>query len=180
MATVFQFKPWSRLAGDAQKVGEEIERIREASGGTISPPSVVEAARAKESPLHRYFEWSDSEAAERYRQVQASHLLRSIVVVRTDGIEVKAPVRAFVSVQFAKSDVDEDEGTETAGSYTSISDAIRVVKYREQLMRDALRDLDAYRLRYQLLSDVSGWGKALEQARSWLAKALEASQKEAA
>jgi hypothetical protein len=177
--TVYRFKPWARLSGDPQQVGEEIERIRQDAGGTVSSRAVVEAARPDDAPLHRYFEWQDGDAAEKYREIQAAHLLRSIVVVETPGVEVTAPVRAFVSIREAKADVEEDVGGE-AGSYTAIADAIRVVKYREQMMKDALRDLDAYRMKYQLLSDLTGWGKALETARSWLSKALEESQKEAA
>lgn len=180
MPTVYRFKPWARLSGDAQAVGEAIEAIRENAGGTVSPPAVVDAARPAESPLHAYFEWSDGAAAEKYRRVQASHLLRSIVVVQAEDLDIKAPVRAFVSIQQAKADVDDEEGIDNAGSYTSIASAVRVVKYREQLMKDAIRDLDAYRLRYTLLSDVSKWGTALEEARRWLVRALEESQKEAA
>jgi hypothetical protein len=48
------------------------------------------------------------------------------------------------------------------------------------MMRDALRDLDAYRMRYQLLGDVVGWGSALEHARAELARVLEASKEQAA
>ena len=57
---------------------------------------------------------------------------------------------------------------------------MRIVRYREQMMRDALRDLDAYRMRYQLLGDVVGWGSALEHARAELARVLEASKEQAA
>lgn len=176
MPTVYKFKPWSRLSGDAQKVGEEIERIKEKAGGSVSSAALVDAARMADSVLHAYFEWADTKAAEEYRKVQAAHILRSIVVVKTDGIEVKTPVRAFVSVQAAAHD---DEGSaDDAGSYVSISDAVRIVSYREQMMKDALRDLDAYRMRYQLLSDLSGWGKALDSARKFLERAIQESQKE--
>lgn len=176
MATVYRFKPWSRLSGDAQKVGEEIERIKEDAGGSVSGAALVAAAKNKSSVLHGYFEWADGKAAQKYREVQASHLLRSIIVVQSEGIEVKSPVRAFVSVQAAAKEGEEPDGD--AGSYVSIADAVRIVSYREQMMKDALRDLDAYRMRYQLLSDLSGWGKALESARKFLERAILESQKE--
>lgn len=167
--TVYRFKPWSRLAGDAQVVGEAIETIRE-ENGTVGPALVVDSARPDGSPLHPYFEWNDGEAAEQYRRTQASHLLRSIVAVRTDGVELKAPTRAFVSIKSA----DEGDDEAPPATYTSISEAIRVVDYREQLMKDALRDLDAYRMKYQLLSDLSGWGNAVQTARDVLQRALDA------
>jgi hypothetical protein len=175
MSTVYRFKPWARLKGDPQKVGEEIERVRESSGGSLAPRNVVDAARPADALLHSYFDWSDASAGERYREMQASHLIRSIVVVQSDGIEVTAPVRAFVSIQESRADNDNPE---EAGSYTSISEAVRIVSYREQMMRDALRDLDAYRMKYQLLADISKWSASLEMARKWLQKALDASQEE--
>jgi hypothetical protein len=35
----------------------------------ISPESVVEAAKNKDSPLHDYFECNDEEAARKYREM---------------------------------------------------------------------------------------------------------------
>jgi len=181
MTTIYKFKPWARLSGDPQRVGEELERLRQIEG-TIAPEFVVDTARDSESVLHHFFNWDDSAAAEAFRVQQARHLLRSIVVVHAEGIEVKAPVRAFVAVRQAAEDAVEDGANEaTVGSYTSVAAAVRIVRYREQMMRDALRDLDAYRMRYQLLSDLSGWGAAIEAARAELARVIEASrQKDAA
>jgi len=176
MSTVYKFKPWARLKGDAQKVGEEIEALR-VDRGSVSPESVVERARDKESILHGYFEWDDGEAAAEYRRVQASHLLRSIIAVRVEGMEIKAPTRAFVSVRAV---AEESEDQDDPGTYTSIAEAVRVVDYRAQLMAGALRDLDAYRIKYQLLSDLTGWGAAITKARDVLQKAMDAAEKKAA
>jgi hypothetical protein len=169
--TNYAFKPWSRLTGDAQRVGEAIEDIRQ-QRGTISPAAVVEAARDQQSVLHPYFEWNDGTAANKYREQQAAHLLRSIVTVRTTGVELSSPARAFVSVRAAA----EESEDESPGTYTSLAEAMRVVTYRHQLMRDALRDLDAYRIKYQLLADIAGWAEALEIARRNLETNLAAAQ----
>lgn len=163
MKPCYQFKPWSRLKGDAQKVGEALEKLRN-DAGALSPQRIVEAARPSGSPLHDYFDWNDTSAAEKYREQQAAHLLRSIVVTRAPGVELKAPTRAFVSVRQVARDHDVDEEVPPA-TYTSISEAVRVVDYREQLVNDALRDLDAYRIKYQLLSDLTGWSVAIAAAR---------------
>ncbi len=172
MSTVYKFKPLSKLKGDAQKVGETIEAIRQKEGA-VSPAKVVEAAKDKESVLHRYFEWNDKKAGASYREQQAAHLLRALVVVSADDMDLTHPVRAFVSVRHAAEESDDGKGT-----YTSISEAVRVVSYREQLIQDALRDLDAYRVKYALLNDIGRWGTALVMAREALAAAME--EKEAA
>lgn len=169
-ATTYKFKPWARLSGDAQKVGETLEELR-ATHGTLSPALVVSSARAADSILHDYFEWDNSAAAELYRHNQASHLIRSIVVVTTPGLDLQTPMRAFVSIRGAAEESDSEDGA--AGSYTSITEAVRVVSYREQMIADALRDLEAYRQRYRMLTELTKWDAALERARAALAAAQE-------
>lgn len=166
--TVYQFKPWARLKGDAQKVGETLESIREREG-TLSPAAVVAEAKPKSSVLHDYFEWNNSNAAAKYREQQAAHLIRSIVVVTSEGVDIQAPVRAFVSIRQAA----EESLEEKPGTYTSIREAVRVVTYRQQMLADALRDLDAYRTRYALLTDLTRWSAALQLAREDLLRQIE-------
>jgi len=48
--------------------------------GRLSPNDVVDDARSPDSPLHDYFEWDDTAAAEKYRKVQARQLIRSVKV----------------------------------------------------------------------------------------------------
>ena len=175
-STIYQFKPWSRLKGDAQKVGEAIEGII-ASDGAASPHALVKHARDADSVLHPYFLWDDTEAAEKYREQQAGHLLRSLVAVRCDAIHITAPVRGFVPV--AREEAPEQDAEDWAPArYVTIAEATRVVSYRDQLLRDALRDLDAYRIKYQLLADLTGWSAALTKAKQMLERAMKASQRE--
>lgn len=175
-ATSYAWKPHARLKGDAQQVGEVLECIR-LDHGTISTALIVQHARDKESILHPYFDWKDSRAAEKYREVQAAHLLRSIMVVKCQQLPTQTtPTRAFVSIQASR---EESASEDAPGSYTSIAEAVRVVDYRQQLMAQALRDLDAYRIKYQLLSDLTGWGNALQRAREALDKALNAAKEKA-
>lgn len=49
--------------------------------GRLLPPHVVDAARPKSSPLHRYFEWRDGRAAELYRLEQAKQIIRKVTLV---------------------------------------------------------------------------------------------------
>lgn len=55
----------------------EMTRMSKANGGKITPEALVAAARDPDSPLHDYFEWDDSTAAEKYRMMQARTMLRS-------------------------------------------------------------------------------------------------------
>ncbi len=45
---------------------------------------VVKAATPKKHPLHNHFEWDDSIAGPKYREVQAAHMIRSVKIVRVE------------------------------------------------------------------------------------------------
>jgi len=58
--------------------------------GRITPNSVVDDARDPDSPLHGFFQWDDSKAAEAYRLDQARALIRRFpVVVTHETITIK-------------------------------------------------------------------------------------------
>lgn len=137
---------WAGAAGirglKAQQVGEEFERIRTRRNGRLTPDAVLDAAKDKKSPLHRYFDWDDKSAAGKYRINQAGMLIRSITVI----VEVKKgprqKFRAFVSVRR-----DKDR------SYTSIGHAMSEAGLRKQVLHDAWAELEGWRKRYANLSE---------------------------
>lgn len=106
------------LGGDAQAVGKELERIADVSG-ELEPHAVVDAARSEASPLHDYFEWDDSEAAEQYRQHQARHLIRSIRVVCVAGEE---PPTTKIKVKIADAEVKARKPSEPRQRERSVVD----------------------------------------------------------
>lgn len=71
----------------------ELEKIRAACGGVLTPDAVVEAAKDPLHPLHGRFEWDDAKAAHQHRLWQARVLIHgaTIKVVR-DEREVRVPV----------------------------------------------------------------------------------------
>lgn len=66
--------------------------------GTLTPALVVDIARDPGHPLHNRFEWDDTVAAEKYRQVQAGELIRAVKVTEATGDDTDVRVRAFHSV----------------------------------------------------------------------------------
>lgn len=93
---------WIKPA-EAPIIGGELMRIRQEHEGELRPEDVVETARDVGSPLHRYFTWDDSRAADLFRKSQASRLIRSITV-RPVGNGIK-PVHAFYSIPEEKARV---------------------------------------------------------------------------
>lgn len=143
--TVYKWKPGSRLKINAKVAGAELERIKTKHNGRLTPNDVLTEAKERASPLHKAFEWDDTEAAHKFRLQQASYLIRSIEVVVT-AAKSKTPtnVRAFVSVK-----------RERDRSYTSIAHAMGDKDLREQVVADAWKELQAWRQRYEKLSEFS-------------------------
>lgn len=73
-------------------VRERLERIRIREKGILTPDAVVDDAQDISSPLHAYFTWDDSEAANQFRLDQARTLIRNVKVeVTTTTTRVAAP-----------------------------------------------------------------------------------------
>ena len=62
---------------DPYKVYDEIQSL----GENVKPEMIVAAAQDSNSELHKCFEWDDTEAARKYRIIQAGNLVRNLVIV---------------------------------------------------------------------------------------------------
>jgi hypothetical protein len=169
MRPVFQFREGCHVRGDAQVVGERLESIR-AKQQALTPELVLADARAARSPLHQFFEWDDSIAAERYRLDQAGHLIRAVVVtfqqndpeperqVQLTGVPAQPhpparPVRAFLAI---KSE-DGEPG------YVGTAEAMADPSMRQQVIAKAHAELDSVSRRYRELRELSEVFVALDR-----------------
>lgn len=127
----------------AQDAGDHLEALERAHGA-ITPELVLEDARDSGAMLHDCFEWQDSVAAEKYRLSQAGALIRNLVVVNVQEQkpEKHGAVRAFVNVS-----------EETQGLYKSVGVVSRCPEEREQVLKRAMQELNAFREKYQSLSE---------------------------
>ena len=141
---IYRWKPQASIPVDAQAAGERLERLRIHNNGILTPRAVVDDARPPESVLHPAFEWNDAIAAERFREDQARYVLRSITVTVPSEPERAKPTRAFVNV------VQEEHQ-----SYTSVVAALSDAELRRQLIAQAWKDLQAWREKYQDLSELA-------------------------
>jgi hypothetical protein len=112
--------------------------------GTITPERVVEAARDPKSPLHSRFTWENDEAAHQWRLQQARQLIRVCVSV-VPGTTVNE--RVFVSL----SRDSQKEG----GGYRVTAEVLSDKELREELLAEALNDLDIFKQKYARLSELS-------------------------
>lgn len=85
-----------------------LEQIR-LDRGRLTPRIVVDESRAKDAALHHRFEWDDDIAGEKYREVQAGQLIRSVKVsVITEPDRPPTHIRAFLPVHGDEDDPGAD------------------------------------------------------------------------
>jgi hypothetical protein len=114
-----------------------------AKRGTLTPEVVVEEAADPHHPLHHRFEWNDTEAAVRYRLLQAQQLLR--VKYKTDVGNKRGDLRAFW--------VQRDASGASTGAYEPIEEIILDPMQRELMLRQMRRDWQTFKRRYQHMAE---------------------------
>lgn len=134
----------SRISDDtAERVYREAQRLPETQR---TAENLLKLARSPKSEIHDLFIWDDKEAAEKFREEQARHLMRSVQVRVIVEDSVKE-YHAFFSVT-----VEEEEARPMAYvQYQAVSETER---FRRQVLSRARRDLDAFRSRYQQYADL--------------------------
>lgn len=154
MEMIYRFKYGTRLNVSAQAAGELCAELE--SQGKLTPHEVVEASRPDDAPLHAAFEWDDEVAAERYREVQAGHIIRSIEVVIPETSE---PTKAFHSLVV----------TEEKREYREITHILKVKDDRELLLAEARRELAMFKRKYAALEELANVFAAIEQEVNYAA-----------
>lgn len=134
---VYDWKIKGIYSVDAQTAGEELSRIYEETG-SLEPSKIVDESRDENAPLHPCFEWDDYIAAEKYREKQAEGIVRCLVTVVEDE-ERKDTVRAFVHVK---------------KEYHPIDIVISNEDMTKELLEVALRELRAFKRKYETLSEL--------------------------
>lgn len=123
-------------------LAEILQRIYEDNGHELTPAAVVEASRPVDAPLHHRFEWDDSIAGEKYREVQAAQIIRSVKVTRiTDTERGPVQVRAFLALG------ETSDDPTSAWTYVALDDLS--ADATAQILAQMEKDLSAIRRKYR-------------------------------
>jgi hypothetical protein len=148
---VYEWKGASRIKADAQKAGELFEQLE--AENDLTAARVVEESRAEDAVLHNEFEWNDSEAASKYREGQARHLINAITIatVKAEGCDKPIPVRAFFNVS-------------ADSTYTSVVSIANSAEKTANLVAQAKRELITFSNKYNAIqSYLSGVFDAIKE-----------------
>lgn len=129
---------------NAEKVYSEIKEL----GESFSPADVVEAAKDKNSELHKCFTWDDTVAAEKWRKQEARVLAANLV------IKVETSDKETVNVRVV-------ESTSTGYSPTAV-----VVKSKTDyadLLARAKAELQAFKVKYLVVKELQNIFEAIDE-----------------
>ena len=141
---IYEWKQGFRANVPAEVAGRECERL--AKEHRLTGRDLVEESRPEDAPLHRYFEWNDTKAAELYRERQGRDLIAHIVLVQEEKEEeskepVPVRVRAFHNV---------DETAE----YHPIQRVLTNEDLHQKLLESARKDMIIFREKYKTLVEL--------------------------
>lgn len=144
----FEFSEGARFQPGAVKnakaVGDHIEMLRKKSHGELTPEDVLADAKHDNSPLHSFFEWDDSAAAQQHRLQQARGLIRSVVAIYVSDTNPAVRQKAYVHISEGKT-----------SHYREASHAMSQRSTREAVLKQALAELHAWKKRYKDLKEFS-------------------------
>ena len=121
---------------------DELEDIRKIDHeGLLRPEAIVEyAEKNRNSILHQSFEWDDGKAAYNYRLWQARQLIVRVTIEATEG----RFIQAYVSLT----------SNRIKGGYRSMVEVFMNNDTREELLMDALEELNRIKAKYRELKEL--------------------------
>lgn len=149
---IYEYKIGMKLPVSAQVAGEVCEELEQRNG--LTPHNLVEVSRPNDAPTHDLFEWDDTVAAEKYREVQARQVIRLIVKV-PEKSQSDEPTRAFVSIT-----THETKRPECC--YRSIDRVLRDASSREAMLDNARRELMAFQRKYNQFKELADVFRAID------------------
>lgn len=150
---IYRWKAGSNVGVAAPIAADELARIKEANEGILRPSDVVNESRPEEAPLHPAFEWDDPKAADLYRQDQARRVIRSLTVVPANRPD-STPTPVYLHVR----QVEDPRGQ----CYRSTAEILNNDELRDQLLADAMAQLQGWRKRFGNLSELAAVVRAID------------------
>lgn len=135
-------------------IRNELIRLAEEHEGKLEARTVVDAARAEDSPLHRSFTWDDTKAAEQWRLQQARQLITAVVKYEQVGKRL-LPVQVFVSLSPDR----QNDG----GGYRLAAEVMSDEVHRQQMLADAMADMQRFKEKYRRLSELAKVFAAIDE-----------------
>ena len=147
----YQYRVKGLYKAPAQVAGEVCEQLAKSETG-LTPKALVDASRPKNAPLHGEFDWNDRSAAEKYREVQASGIIRNVILVDVSEEKERVIERSFVSAPGGNN------------VYVPLRDALNNETWKNHLLEQAHGEMKAFIAKYGRLTKLAGVTDAMQKA----------------
>lgn len=134
---------------ESKAVIKELQGI-EKQNGVITAKAVVQRAKNESSPLHRFFNWDDTKAANEYRLWQARMIVARVYVSTPDTDPNKPVLRAFVNISPGEDIYDADS---SGRGYIGIENAKKSAPLRDQVLQYAKDQLFRWEERFGAMQE---------------------------
>ena len=134
-------------------VATELGKIYEREG-TLTPTTVLEEAREETHPLHSFFTWDNTAAAESYRLIQAQYLIRSVKITIVEETK-KITFRKYVNIRTEDEDSDSYSPWGKFSKFVDVKDAVADDDMHKVLFESALSELRSFRRKYSALKELA-------------------------
>lgn len=128
------------MVGVPQEVGDRLLMLYKVHNRLV-PEMVVKDATDPHSPLHHFFDWDESEAAQKWRVHQARLLISRVKVEVITDDQPPVRVRGFIAT--------EDVSGEHGGGYVSIDDIEKQSRDAAAVLASIQRDINRLRRKYK-------------------------------
>lgn len=137
----YEWKTKNLFKVKADVAGKVFEDLESSIG--LTAENVVNISRSDDAPLHNEFEWNNDVAAEEWRKEQAANMIRNIAIVCAEVEEsgTAKTVRAFYATELHH--------------YENIKAIITNEEKKDDLLKRAINELNAFKKKYILLSELS-------------------------
>lgn len=147
-------------------ITEELFEIQKKNGGILNPRDVVNYARNKFTALHKKFQWDDTIAAEEYRIWQARHIIRlEVDIIPPVSTGKRQIVTDIKTAKQTRSFISLSTDREADGGYRSMVAVLSNKSLREQMLEDAKNDMNIFRRKYAVLSELAEVFAAMDKIR---------------
>jgi hypothetical protein len=144
-------KKENEIESKNDEIKKQLEAIANRPAG-LNPRTLLKEAENPISSLHKYFEWDDTEAAQKWREAQAYDLIRRIKVEVVTAEHKTLTVRAFWPIKHVEEDGTIDGAKR--GSFMLVSNIIDDKEATRQVIENAKSELTAFQVRYSKLSQI--------------------------
>lgn len=131
---VYTWKSGSRIKADPVQAAKVMNELADAN--ELDAANLVKVSEPEDAPLHDEFDWDDEQAAGKWREHQARHLINCLVQYDENEERAQQPVRVYFQVE------------ETSSSYEKLDVIVRNDDKVKKLLKHALQELIAYKRKY--------------------------------